>query len=182
MVLSTDFACLPVNAVSVCSLKTLLVYYQIFHLVLFAKNVIIFSLSLMEIGPIKPSYLDTPVWRIYPMEGYGFPKCGDKPQFSTQLGTYVDKLCTLYPSQTLNGNRTDNKWNWSPLHKNKQVLQTMTFDTNENPALAPTSNPKRNQQSVNNPQQMPPTWQIPWLANLQQNRFENKSWQIWKWI
>jgi len=33
-----------------------------------------------------------------PIKGYKYPKRGDKLQFSHQLSTYVDQLCSLYTS------------------------------------------------------------------------------------
>jgi len=36
-----------------------------------------------------------------PIKGYKFLKCGDKPQFSSQLvGTYANQLWAKYPAQT----------------------------------------------------------------------------------
>jgi len=60
-----------------------------------------------------------PHYRNYTLiEGYEYPKHADKPQFSTQLGTYADQLQTLYPAaptsdQTNQTNRM--QWNKSPL-------------------------------------------------------------------
>jgi len=54
----------------------------------------------------------------FPVEGYKFPKCGNKPHFSSQLGTYADKIKSLYPSISATTTAQTNKWNQSPLHKN----------------------------------------------------------------
>jgi len=89
-----------------------------------------------------------------PMEGYKFPKRVDKPRFSNQLSTYVDQLQTLYPNLTSNVTTSTNKWNHSPLHKNKHTPRTLIFETDEYPALHPTSHPKRNQQGTQKPTMM----------------------------
>ncbi len=75
-----------------------------------------------------------------PIEGYKYPKHADKPQFSTQLGTYAGQLQTLYPAaptsnQTNQTNLT--QWNKSPL-KHQQctnVTKDFVFNEDEHPAL-----------------------------------------------
>jgi len=82
------------------------------------------------------------------VEGYDHPKRGDKPLFSNQLGTYADKLRSLYPATTDKTTNQTKKWNKSPLHKNRNnINRTLIFDTDEYPALSTSKpNPKRTQQ------------------------------------
>jgi len=81
-----------------------------------------------------------------PVEGYDYPKCGDKPHFSSQLGTYADKLWLLYPRTSDNATAQTNKWNQLPLHKNcHNTNGTLIFDTDKYPTLSK-SNPKCTQQ------------------------------------
>jgi len=48
-----------------------------------------------------------------PIDGYDYPKWGDKPQFSHQLGNYADHLRAIYtpPSATTTTTNTKTKWN-----------------------------------------------------------------------
>jgi len=81
-----------------------------------------------------------------PMEGYGHPKHGNKPCFSSQLGTYADTLQSLYPKTTGNTSNQTNKWNRSPLHKHcNNTNCTLVFDMDKYPALSK-PNPKCTQQ------------------------------------
>ena len=87
------------------------------------------------------------------VEGYDHPKRGDKPLFSNQLGTYADKLRSLYPATTDKTTNQTKKWNKSPLHKNRNnINRTLIFDTDEYPALSTSKpNPKRTQQGDRKP-------------------------------
>jgi len=72
-----------------------------------------------------------------PIKGYDYPKRGDKPHFSQQLGTYADQLCILHPSMNSQDARQFDQWNKSPLHKHHPYkTRTFTFDTKEFPSLA----------------------------------------------
>jgi len=71
-----------------------------------------------------------------PIEGYEYPKRGDKPRFSNQLGTYAYQLQTLHPSTNPQDSNHTDQWNRSPLHKHCPTkTQPFTFDTNKYPAL-----------------------------------------------
>jgi len=71
-----------------------------------------------------------------PSEGYAFPKQGDKPKYSGQLGTYADKLQTLYPNTPQTMHQSATKWNKSPLHKTHTTTpQTLVFTPEEYPNL-----------------------------------------------
>jgi len=67
-----------------------------------------------------------------PIEGYKYPKRGDKPRFSNQLSTYANQLCTLHPSTNPQESSQTNQWNKSPLHTKTWPF---VFDTDEYPAL-----------------------------------------------
>jgi len=71
-----------------------------------------------------------------PSEGYAFPKQGDKPKYSRQLGIYADKLQTLYPNTPQTKHQSATKWNKSPLHKTHTTTpQTLVFTPEEYPNL-----------------------------------------------
>jgi len=70
------------------------------------------------------------------------PNCSDKPHFSSQLGTYADKLWLLYPRTPANTTTQTNKWNRLPLKNNHHnTSHILVFDTDEYSALSK-SNPK----------------------------------------
>jgi len=86
-----------------------------------------------------------------PSDGYAFPKRGDKPKYSGQLGTYADKLRTLYPNTPQTEHHSVTKWNKSPLHKTRtNSPPTLVFSPEEYPIL-PRPSKKRTQQD-----QLPP--------------------------
>jgi len=98
------------------------------------------------------------------IDGYEYPKRGDKPRFSHQLGTYADQLHTLY-AVTVTNKTTDTKWNKSPIHKNNTTTnRTFDFNTEEYPAL-PTKKAKHNQTGEPKPQE-PKTQPITEAMNL----------------
>jgi len=79
-----------------------------------------------------------------PIKGYEYPKCGDKPQFSNQLGTYADKLCNQYPIDTTKVNKIQKQWNRSPLHRTKHS-NAFNFHATKYPELPkPTKNQNKN--------------------------------------
>jgi len=87
-----------------------------------------------------------------PIEGYDYPKRGDKPRFSHQLGTYADQLRALYTNSPSSNTTDDKQWNKSPLNKPRHPnTRTLTFDTDEYPELPKQKHAKRNQNG--NPKQ-----------------------------
>ncbi len=94
-----------------------------------------------------------PKYGTFPLvEGYEYPKCGDKPRYSSQLGTYADKLRALYPTTQTNDKGNKNKWNRSPLHKTRNTQpSTLIFDTDEYPTLTK-PNPKHTKTREAKPQ------------------------------
>jgi len=88
-----------------------------------------------------------------PVEGYAYPKRGDKPRFSTQLGTYADQLRNLYTPMETNQETTNTKWNKSPIHKRQtNPTLTLSFATEEYPKL-PKRQTKRTQSGSPKPQE-----------------------------
>jgi len=49
--------------------------------------------------------------QLTPIEGYAFPKRGDKPRFSHQLGTYSDQLCKQYTNENQETSPNTKQWN-----------------------------------------------------------------------
>jgi len=71
-----------------------------------------------------------------PIEGYEYPKRGDKPRFSNQLGTYADQLRTTHTSTNPQDSSQTNQWNKSPIHKNRpNKPRPFSFDAAEYPEL-----------------------------------------------
>jgi len=69
------------------------------------------------------------------INGYAFPKRGDKPRFSTQLGTYANQLHTMYPTGNPNEPEQQTKWNKSPIKQNQTVNRACVFNEEEYPKL-----------------------------------------------
>jgi len=83
-----------------------------------------------------------------PIEGYDYPKRGDKPRFSHQFGSYAEHLRAIYtPSTTTTETEiTDTKWNKSPIHKNRpQPVRTFNFDSEQEYPELPAKKAKRTQ-------------------------------------
>jgi len=90
------------------------------------------------------------------VEGYAYPKQGDKPHFSLQLGTYADQLCKLYTPMEISPKTVDTQWNKSPIHKWQiNPTHTLAFDTEEYPKL-PKKQPKWTQTRSPKPQEPQP--------------------------
>jgi len=78
-----------------------------------------------------------------PIEGYEFPTRGDKPRFSSQLGTYADQIRKIYAKPPTSATSNEIQWNKSPIFKLRQYNHTLTFDTDEFPELPKKKNPKQ---------------------------------------
>jgi len=110
-----------------------------------------------------------PNYGTFPLvEGYEYPKRGDKPRYSSQLGTYADKLRALYPTTQTNVKGNENKWNRSPLHNTRKTQpSTLIFDTDEYPTLTK-PNPKRTNTGEAKPQTEPFT-HVPHASSMAQD-------------
>jgi len=104
-----------------------------------------------------------------PIKGYDYPKRGNKPRFSHQLGNYANHLCVIYtpPSVTTTTDNTKTKWNKSPLSKTwPHTACSFNFESKQEYPALPTKKAKRMHTSDQKPTETAiPTTAIPTTSN-----------------
>jgi len=93
--------------------------------------------------------------KFIPIEGYAFPKRGDKPRFSNQLGTYADQLRKQYIPENQEEKSTTTQWNRSPLSR-QAPKRSFHFEEKEYPELTTTQKTQKTQATPVNKATTPP--------------------------